>query len=96
MKSYLICNALPRSTKSSDPEFKMFRTAIEDTAKGQNADARVMLQRDGNVILEIDNGSVGELITTNLQSLPGVTVSGISAPIEAYVQGRLKKHPATK
>jgi hypothetical protein len=96
MTAFLITHLFKAKTKATDPDFRQFRSAIEQTATEQETNATVTLLRNGDVVLSVDDTTVGNAIIEDLKSLPSVTVSGISNPLEAYVKGRLQKSTSAK
>jgi hypothetical protein len=96
VKRYLIKQLFNGKPKAKDPVLKDLRSAIRQTATQQDAETALHLMRNGDVILTVDKDDVGEDMVQTLQELPGVTVSGISNPLEGYVQQRLQEKRPTK
>jgi hypothetical protein len=96
MKQFLLQAVLDPKTKSTDSEFVDLKNAIQKTAKDQGTKASVKLMRDGNATLRVDDDATADLIVEMLQQLPNVSVSGISSPLEAYVQQRANRSAQKK
>jgi hypothetical protein len=96
MKQWLISHLFKPRTKSTDAEFKQFRSAVVEMAAQQDAEATLQLLRDGGAVLTVDKPEVGETIVGPLKSLNDVSVSGISNPVEIFVKGRLQKTTSAK
>ena len=95
MKQFLVTQVFKKNAKAADKEVKDLRSAIKQTADLSNADATLELRRNGDAVLTVDE-AVAEQLVNSLKQIPNVTVSGISSPLDAYVQARLQKEEPQK
>jgi hypothetical protein len=89
MKQFLLTQIFKKNAKAGDKEVKDLRSAVLKTAEYANAEATLELKRNGDAVLTVDNDAVAEQLVNSMKQLPNITVSGISSPLDAYVQARL-------
>lgn len=96
MKQYLLRGLFAPKTKASDQEFRDLRTAVLKTAEQKATEASAKLLRSGDVIIEVKDDDAAEQMIKSFEPLSSVVISGVSDPLEAYVQQRSDKAKLTK
>jgi hypothetical protein len=92
LKQWIISGVFGPKTKKGDDEFKSLVAAVEQTAALSEAEASVKLNRDGSFVLSALEPA-GEQILAKLKELPNVTISGMSSPMDEFIQRRINKKP---
>jgi hypothetical protein len=96
MKLFLISRLFTQKAKSTDPDVMELKTALQKTAKQQNTEISFKLLKNGDATLRVEDDSIADGIIATISSIPNITVSGVSSPLEAYVQQRIQQSSTTK
>jgi hypothetical protein len=96
MKLFLISRLFTQKAKSTDPDVMELKTALQKTAKQQNTEVSFKLLKNGDATLRVEDDTIADGIIATLSSIPNITVSGVSSPLEAYVQQRIQQSSTSK